>query len=387
MALRPSSLVLLAVGALLAVPLAGACASSTVSSSGSGGSSSSSTGGAGGAGADGGFSAIGGGGAGSGGCECAPGPHNDVVYTLSDDGEIWAFDPATNQLSYVRSLLCAGAGQPFSMAIDQQGKAWVLASESDLIFTFDLSDDQGCEVAPYTPKQAGYDLFGMSFAGPPASCPDIYTFSYSGNGPFSEGPGIGELGVIDEEGVLTALSPVDYDGGELAGTGDGRLFAFTGNQPSKLVEYDRQSGAAIQTIPLTGFEKTNASAFAFFAGSVYFFTEASPGCDDCLTQTCPADYAACQADPMCLQQLQCAIGQGDITDECGGFMPQGMIDCVSMPCANQCLLPSTVKVSQVTRFDLADHQGGDPDLQVVVPELPIRVVGAGDSVCVPPTPL
>ena len=90
---------------------------------------------------------------------------------------------------------------------------------------------------------------------------------------------------------------------------------------------------------------------------------------------------------MCLQQLQCAIGQGDITDECGGFMPQGMIDCVSMPCANQCLLPSTVKVSQVTRFDLADHQGGDPDLQVVVPELPIRVVGAGDSVCVPPTPL
>ena len=107
------------------------------------------------------------------------------------------------------------------MAIDQQGKAWVLASESDLIFTFDLSDDQGCEVAPYTPKQAGYDLFGMSFAGPPASCPDIYTFSYSGNGPFSEGPGIGELGVIDEEGVLTALSPVDYDGGELAGTGEG----------------------------------------------------------------------------------------------------------------------------------------------------------------------
>ena len=143
-------------------------AGSTSSSAATGGD-----GGTGGEGGTGGFSQVGGGGT----CGCAPGPHNDVVYMVSDDGEIWSFNPLDNDVSYVRSLLCAGSGGPFSMAVDQQGRAHVLASESNLILTFDLSESQGCDVAPYTPKQAAYDLFGMAFAGPSETCPVIDTFS------------------------------------------------------------------------------------------------------------------------------------------------------------------------------------------------------------------
>jgi hypothetical protein len=270
------------------------------------------------------------------------------------------------------------------MAIDQRGVAWVLAAESNLIFTFDLTENQGCEVAPYTPKQAPYDLFGMAFSGPPTSCPHLYTFSYSGNGAFTEGPNAGQLGVISAEGVLTSIGAVDFDGGELAGSGTGRLFAFAGNSPAKLVEYDPTSGAVIQSIPLTGFEKTNASAFAFYAGSIYFFTEASPRCFDCLDQTCGTDLAACEADPTCLEQLNCAIAQGTISDDCGGLMPTPLQSCLANDCGNECQLPSSAKVSQVAKFDLAAYEGGVPVLEVVLSEAPVRVVGAGESVCVPP---
>ena len=38
------------------------------------------------------------------------------------------------------------------------------------------------------------------------------------------------------------LAMVDYDGGEIDGTGDGRLFAFAGTEPAKLIEFDRETG-------------------------------------------------------------------------------------------------------------------------------------------------
>src|SRR6185503_16674542 len=104
---------------------------------------------------------------------------------------------------------------------------------------------------------------------------------------------------------------------------------------------------------LDGLSKTNASAFALYAGDLYFFTEATgPGCFPCMMQACAADLAACQADPMCVEQLQCAIDLGDIMDECGGLMPTPMQTCVSSTCGSECFVPTADKVSRVTRMDL-----------------------------------
>ncbi|MBW2458323.1 MAG: hypothetical protein JRI68_27720 [Deltaproteobacteria bacterium] len=45
-----------------------------------------------------------------------------------------------------------------------------------------------------------------------------------------------------------------------------------------------------------------------------------------------------------------------------------------------------MKVSRVTHYDFDESEGAGPALDEVLPEAPIRVVGAADSVCVPLTP-
>ncbi|MFH2005603.1 MAG: hypothetical protein ABI333_03340 [bacterium] len=53
----------------------------------------------------------------------------------------------------------------------------------------------------------------------------------------------------------------------------------------------------------------------------------------------------------------------------------------------QCFPPHTDRLSQVVRFDLDDSEGNGQVLDVVVPEGPIRIVGAATSPCVPYVPL
>ena len=95
---------------------------------------------------------------------------------------------------------------------------------------------------------------------------------------------------------------------------------------------------------------------------------------------CPAELDACSADPECAKQLQCAIDQGEVTDRCGGAMPQPMIDCLMDSCGGACMVPTSDKVSQVIRRDPRGM------LEVVHPQAPVRIVGAGASVCVPDMP-
>jgi hypothetical protein len=378
--LGPGLLVGLALS--LAGSITGACASSATApgDDGAGGTATGT-----GASGPGGFG-VGGSGGGEA-CGCLPGPHQDRIYTVSASGEIWSYHPETNEFQYATTLLCQGLENPFSMGIDQAGMAWVLSADNGLVYLVDPAAPPGeCEVSPFIPKQAGYDLFGMAFVGGlTEGCPPLYSLSYSGQGPFAEGPGLGELARIDpESGSLTPLASIDFDGGELAGTANGRLYAFAGVNPVKLVEYDPSNGAELMITPLDGFSKTNASAFAFYAGDVYFFTEAIPACASCLEATCDADITACEADPSCAAQLQCALDQGGISDTCGGFLPQPVIDCLSGPCLDDCFVASSIKISKVTRLDLDGNDGGG--LEVMLEEAPIRVVGAGSSICVPQTP-
>jgi hypothetical protein len=277
-------------------------------------------------------------------------------------------------------LSCPGQSQAFSMAVDARGRAWILFASSQDLRVVDVNTPAGCENPGYTPGQAGFGLFGMAFSsvGAADGCEHVFLHSYSGSGPFDEGPGIGALGELDPASTtITKIADIDYDGGELAGTGNGRLFAFTGVNPAKLVEYDKQSGAPISTMPLTGFSKTQASAFAFFAGDIYFFTEQKPpACTPCLEENCGAVYAQCVADPACAEALKCAQEQYDITDECGGIMPAELQSCISATCLPECFPHALDRKSWVHRLD---PQG---NLTLFNPEAPIRIVGAGSSTCV-----
>jgi hypothetical protein len=322
-------------------------------------------------------------------CSCEPGIHETHVIVLSDDAELWSFDPASRELAFLREVPC-GIDAAFSMAIDERGRAWVLDVDTEDLFTMDVEGEGLCGDADYEPGplQAGFGLFGMAFSsrGDDTRCADLYAHSYSGDGPFDEGPDLGKLGVLDATTRQFApLSDVDYDGGELSGTGDGRLFAFAGVDPVKLVEYERATGEVLQTRPLEGFSKTSASAFAVFGDQVYFFTEASPpGCPECLDEACPDDWAACQADPECLASLECVQTTGQLDgDECTAGFTAAFRDCLGQACGPVCIPPPASRVSKVSTLDLDDPTN---TVTVVVPAAPVRIVGAGTSICATPIP-
>lgn len=327
-------------------------------------------------------------------CDCVPGPHNDLLYVMSDTAELWSFDPRTHAFAFVAGPVCGGtsAPRPFSMAVDANGLAWILFIDSLDILTIDVKDPGACGDPGYNRTNPDFGLFGMAFVTqqPASRCERLYLHTYDGDGPFSEGESIGRLGVIDPiTGDLTELALVDFDGGELAGTGDGRLFAFAGVDPVKLVEYDRATGSVIDILPLGGLTKTNASAFAFAGGDAWIFTEAPPpDCDPCLSAQCGEAYAACIADATCRDQLACAIELGRITDECGGGMPAEMMTCVGTTCRDRCLPSVRARVSRVSRldFDGSDSPTGERSLTIVEDAAPIRIVGAGASTCVQTIP-
>jgi hypothetical protein len=126
----------------------------------------------------------------------------------------------------------------------------------------------------YQPGQLGFNKFGMGFVSNDQfdPCDKLYAHSWNGQGGFSEGPNTGRMGRLEPDTlVMSEIGFIDYNGGELTGTGDGRLFAFAG-APAKLVEYDKANAQVIATEQLN-MSLTNAFAFGFYGGDFYMFTE------------------------------------------------------------------------------------------------------------------
>lgn len=325
----------------------------------------------------------------TGGDTCACVPDNERILVLSDDGEIWAYEPATDTFELLAGVVCPGLQTPYSMAVDRQGVAWILYADDGEVYRFDPGDPGPCSLAGVSAKAAGFSLFGLSFSPEDAGgCDRLFLFDYSGEGPFAEAPDIGALGVFDPATEqVTHLGPTDYDGGELAGTGDGRLFAFAGVGPAKLIEYDKSDATPLSVLPLDGLRKTRASAFAFHGGDAYFFTEAVEAtCFPCLQASCPAVFDACGADPVCSEALGCSIALGEIQDECGGYMTQAMIDCATTSCLAACYPDVGDVTSKVTRLDYDGSEGQGQALTLVNSQAPIRIVGAAASTCAPYLP-
>jgi hypothetical protein len=322
-------------------------------------------------------------------CSCSPG--TDLIYLLSDEEELWSYDPESDEFALLGSAACGGGDYPYSMAVNNEGMAWILYGGSNDLRILDVNDPAaGCTDPDFMTGQSGFGLFGMSFVANSSKdlCERVFAHSYSGNGPFSEGPALGMLGVLDPQTLsMSVVSSIDYDGGELAGTGEGRLFAFAGAEPAKLLEYDKASGEVLELLELTGVSKTNASAFAFYGGDAYLFTEAGAAdCEPCLMDNCPMDLDACRMDPTCSADLDCAIESAEIQDDCGGLIPQPLQNCMTGACIAECF-PATVNiVSKVTRVDWDESDGNGKAISIVNPKGPTRVVGAANSICAPYNP-
>lgn len=267
-------------------------------------------------------------------CPCAP--NTEFIHLLGiglhSSEELWRFDPATLSFVQVADISCEGQiGHLYSMAVSRNGRAYIESTWQTDIFEVDINNGECLDPGYAADMEAPWDWFGMSFAsnGRDDPCDRLYTATNTpGSAEAMLCSGCGTLGQIDPPDMAHAeIGPLDFSGGELAGTADGRLFAFAGSSPAKLIELDKETGALLEVTDLPGLELTSTFAFAFWGGDFYFFTEKNNN------------------DP-------------------GGPDFPGI----------------------VTRLDYDQSGGAGPILEVVVEETPVLAYGADSSTCVPLTP-
>ena len=204
---------------------------------------------------------------GSGSEECSEAAK--LVYVVGTNNELSSFSPATKQFKPIGIINCAGqgaTGQPFSMAVDRAGTAWVLFDDGP-IFAVDTAD-ASCKKSGYIPSQNfDFNLFGMGFASDDAmgTAETLYVASYTGYG-------IGKIALPSMQ--LSPIGPYKNGGGsgELTGTGDGRLFGFFVTTPVTVSEIDKKTGAILSNAPQPTVDIGGGWAFAFWGGDFWLFT-------------------------------------------------------------------------------------------------------------------
>ncbi|MEM6990695.1 MAG: hypothetical protein AAF721_09365 [Myxococcota bacterium] len=214
----------------------------------------------------------------------------DGIYVLNSNSppSVWFFDPPANTFTEVGTLGCnPGVGWTAnSMAIDREGYAWVnyydQPSAQGKIFRAPLSDLGQCQETGYQNPAGAWWLLGMGYAvvDEASSCDELFIYRSDRYLEYPNfAPGGADLARFDQASdSLSIVGATDYPVGELTGTGDSRLFAFAPVDATQavLVALDKSTGAELEHSALPGLDITNAFAFAFWGGDVYFFTETAP---------------------------------------------------------------------------------------------------------------
>jgi hypothetical protein len=191
----------------------------------------------------------------------------DLVYVVSQQNALYSFDPGALMFTKVGVLDCpvSGGFQPFSMAVDRNGFAWVLYSGGK-VWKVDITNAH-CTSIAYQPNQHGFSKFGMGFStnGMNSTDETLYLANYNGSG----------LGSLDTTTLM--VTPVGmYDtihaSAELTGTGDGRLFAFFETPTIQIAELDKTNAHIISKHAEPTINIGSAWAFAFWGGSFWLFT-------------------------------------------------------------------------------------------------------------------
>jgi hypothetical protein len=263
----------------------------------------------------------------------APGPQplqcadagTDYIYVIDETNNLYSFYPAANgglgEFNLVGTIDCPApvGAEPFSMAVDHKGVAYVVFSNQvglglDGGEVYGAGDgnlyrvstrNAACEATPFIPHQKGFPRFGMGFV---ASTDDagngietLYVASDTPAGTPSE------LGIIDlTTFVVHEVSTFGAAGGgvpvfmaELTSTADGRLFGFfapdNSSEPSYIIQIDPRTAAVKSTVELPGVEEGSGWAFGFWGGNFYTFT--APDGTSVVTRYNPSDGSVVQLQP------------------------------------------------------------------------------------------
>jgi hypothetical protein len=203
------------------------------------------------------------------------------IYLISSENELLRFYPPDLSITKIGTIDCPSDSQPFSMAVDRQGVAYVLFMSGELFRVSTLT--ASCKPTSFVSDPSLFSInFGMGFSS---------NTNDPGETLFIAGADIGNPGAISTLGTIDLpkfdLSPIGslskpIGNPELTGTGDSRLFAFgpigpTGTD-SHLAELDKAT-AAVKSDVLLNLNQSDISAwaFAFWGGEFWFFTSEQKG--------------------------------------------------------------------------------------------------------------
>jgi hypothetical protein len=199
------------------------------------------------------------------------------LFVVTDENHLFRFDPPSGAFELIGSLPCADS-QPETMAVSYDGTAYVTYQDGSM---FEVTSDAAMCTRTAFADGPNDGRFGSCFAKTPGFQGETLYLLDS-----QDDPPNGALVAVDTQSfAVTTVGGLSayLGGGELTGTGDGRLFAFTnnlgmsGSGQSALAQLDPKDGTVLSAKPVdVPIPATGGWAFAFWGGSFYFFTGESP---------------------------------------------------------------------------------------------------------------
>ena len=191
------------------------------------------------------------------------------IYTVDNDGRFSRFDPRTLGYLDIAPLRCPTSASPFSMNVDQNAIAWVIFSDGNL-FRVDTANG-ACTATAYQPNQSGFFTFGMGSAFDSSTGADTLYLAGLSSASGAQTSPLGSLAFPSL--TVTALGTINQTSAELAGTGDGQLWAFSpaGTGPALLSRVDRTTGSTLERYQLPTVTSVGGWAIKFFGGAFYLF--------------------------------------------------------------------------------------------------------------------
>ncbi len=250
-------------------------------------------------------------------------PLDDGIFVLSDNAELWKFYPEDNSFLELGSFNCGGMTNTFSMAVDRQGFAWVM-----------FNNPQG-EIWKVDVTNVG-------------NCED-------------PGYNPGQQGVNYFGMAFVSNSQFDQCDQIYGNTFDGFGGFQEGQNIGDFLTVDPNS-LLIQKIGKTNFNGAEVTGTG--DGRAFMFGGANPAK---LVEVDKANGAFLEVNP---------LGNLELTNAFAFAFFAGDFYMFTESDNNQTL-------SKVTRYDY----DGNKALTTVVPQAPIRIVGAGVSTCAPFIPM
>jgi hypothetical protein len=217
------------------------------------------------------------------------------IYLISAENNLYSFYPPSATFTQIGTIACPDTGgtNPFSMAVDRKGIAYIVF-ESGQLFRVSTAN-AACVATGFAVGQQQFaSTFGMGFSQDLDGGETLYVASSQG----ILAPSLATIDVANGYTLNTvgAFEPT-INLAELTGTGAGGLFAFWGpngneNTPSAIVQIDKDNAQVTNSSTLPGIAQGSGWAFAFWGGNFYTFT--APGGSTVVNRFDPNDGTVVQ---------------------------------------------------------------------------------------------